>query len=186
MSTDEERDLIQRMRAGDVRAFQSFAEHYAPALYRFASARISDQPELVRDSVQTTLCRFMEKLDEYRGDAAIFTWLCAVCRNEIAAHFRRLRRRSVDIDEANDVASDGAENPEMELLAREGRDLVHVALDAMPPRYARVLEWKYVDGLSVRDIAQRMDLGEKAAESLLTRARVAFRETFERLQRGSS
>ena len=46
----------------------------------------------------------------------------------------------------------------------------------MPKHYGDILEWKYVDGLSVADIAARLGVGPKAAESLLTRARNAFRE----------
>jgi RNA polymerase sigma-70 factor (ECF subfamily) len=186
VSAEEERSLIERMRAGDERAFQWFAEHYAPALYRFASERVRHEPELVRDVVQTALCRFMEKLDSYRGESAIFTWLCAVCRNEIAGHFRRANRAGTEFDDASERESDIAQNPETGLLARENEQMVHLSLDAMPPRYARILEWKYVDGLSVREIAQRLDVSEKATESLLTRARTAFRATFEEIRGGSA
>ena len=56
------------------------------------------------------------------------------------------------------------------------RRLVQATMDALPERYGDVLEWKYVDGLPVADIAARLDIGAKAAESLLTRARAAFRE----------
>ena len=49
-------------------------------------------------------------------------------------------------------------------------------LDALPGRYGEALEWKYIDGLSVREIAARLELGEKATESLLTRARESFRD----------
>jgi RNA polymerase sigma-70 factor (ECF subfamily) len=57
--------------------------------------------------------------------------------------------------------------------------LIQAALDALPDRYGDVLEWKYVDGLSVKQIAQRLGVGPKAAESLLSRARGAFRETLQ-------
>ena len=49
-------------------------------------------------------------------------------------------------------------------------------MDALPDHYAEILERKYIDGLSVKEIADRMQIGAKAAESLLTRARKAFRE----------
>jgi RNA polymerase sigma-70 factor (ECF subfamily) len=48
-------------------------------------------------------------------------------------------------------------------------------MDALPTRYGEVLEWKYIDGMPVAEIARRLEIGPKAAESLLTRARVAFR-----------
>ena len=57
--------------------------------------------------------------------------------------------------------------------------LVRRVLDHLPPRYAEVLECKYLDDLPVQEIGVRLGLGTKAAESLLTRARRAFREAFE-------
>jgi DNA-directed RNA polymerase specialized sigma24 family protein len=53
-----------------------------------------------------------------------------------------------------------------------------VTLDALPRRYGDALEWKYVLGLTVEEIAGRLGLGPKAAASLLTRARQAFRDGF--------
>ena len=54
--------------------------------------------------------------------------------------------------------------------------LVQSTLDCLPAHYGDVLEWKYVDGLPLNEIAKRLELGPKAAESLLGRARGAFRE----------
>jgi len=53
-----------------------------------------------------------------------------------------------------------------------------VTLDLLPGNYSDALEWKYIDGLSVVEIAERLRLSYKAAESLLTRARQAFREQY--------
>jgi RNA polymerase sigma factor (sigma-70 family) len=73
------------------------------------------------------------------------------------------------------------EGPEDALRQEEVARLVHVALDRLPGRYGDALEWKYIDGLSVRQIAERLGLSAKAAESLLTRARAAFRDGFSTL-----
>ncbi len=59
-----------------------------------------------------------------------------------------------------------------------------MTLDALPRAYGDALEWKYVHGHSVREIAARLNLGEKAAESLLTRARQAFRDGFAAVTQG--
>ena len=64
--------------------------------------------------------------------------------------------------------------------ARRGeiKRFVQVTLDSLPPRYGNALEWKYIEGLSVKEIADRLAVGPKAAESILTRARQAFRDGF--------
>jgi RNA polymerase sigma-70 factor (ECF subfamily) len=53
-----------------------------------------------------------------------------------------------------------------------------VALDRLPPRYGDALEWKYVEGYSAQEIATRLDIGLEAANSLLARAKRAFREIY--------
>jgi RNA polymerase sigma-70 factor (ECF subfamily) len=74
-----------------------------------------------------------------------------------------------------------SEDPERRLLRNEVARLVHVTVDSLPPRYRTVLTWKYVDGLPVQEIADRLELSSKAAESLLTRARQSFRDGFSSL-----
>ena len=74
------------------------------------------------------------------------------------------------------LAAPAAEEPEAGTLREQLHRIVEATLDALPGHYGTALEWKYIDGLSVREIAVRLDLGEKAAESLLTRARESFRE----------
>lgn len=74
------------------------------------------------------------------------------------------------------LAAPMSRGPEALAEQREVRQLVQAALDTLPEHYGDVLEWKYVEELSVAEIAARLEMGYKAAESLLTRARGAFRE----------
>ena len=184
----EEREFVSRMIAGDETAFELFADEYIPALYRFAVKRLDGDRELTSDIVQTTICKAIDKLSTFRGDAALMTWLCACCRNEIAGHFRKKMRPVHEVDlevvEESSAAELGAaapEVPETTALRNETSRLVHVALDELPPHYGQVLEWKYLENLPVKEIATRLDVGPKAAESLLTRARDAFRRVHTRL-----
>jgi RNA polymerase sigma-70 factor (ECF subfamily) len=170
----EERELVIRLRAGDESAFETFAEHYIAGLYRFALRRLDQNRELTKEIVQSTVCKVIEKLDSYRAEAPLFTWLCACCRNEIAAHFRRAGRRPKEVELVDDVPQEQADGSDT-------TELVHAALDRLPPTYARALEWRYLDGLEVADVAQRLALTYKAAESLLSRARSAFRKAYEEL-----
>lgn len=187
---EEERHLVDRMRAGDESAFEVFAEHYIPGLYRFAGRRLRQDRELTREIVQTTVCHVIENLDSYRAEAPLFTWLCACCHNEIAMHFRRLGRRphEVELEEAAGHArpavgfvTTAPAGPEEHLLQVEEAELVHVTLDRLPPSYAQAVQWRYLEGLAVPEIARRLASSYKATESLLSRARKAFREIYEHL-----
>jgi RNA polymerase sigma-70 factor (ECF subfamily) len=180
------------MLAGDEKSFDEFFEAYFPALYRFALTRVRGDADAAEEVAQATLCKAISKLQTYRGEAALFTWLCTFCRHEISALYERLDRRPAIALVEDDVEVIGAleslaaleENgPEDALRRNEIARLVHVTLDRLPVRYADALEWKYIDGLSVKEIAARLGLSPKAAESMIQRARLAFRDGFSTLTR---
>jgi RNA polymerase sigma-70 factor, ECF subfamily len=74
------------------------------------------------------------------------------------------------------IAAPTDEEPMQVYTAGETRRLIQFVIDRMPPHYADVLEWKYVDSESVVRIGERLGIGQAAAQSLLARARSAFRE----------
>lgn len=184
----EDFDLAARMIAGDEQAFEYFSDHHIPALHRFASRRLNGDRELTREMVQSTVCKAISKLDTYRGGSALMTWLCAICRTEIAQYFRKRGRRGIEVELEEETIATRAQGPNRELstpesstLAGEEADLVHVVLEVLPKHYGRVLEWKYLEGFSVKAMAKRLEMTPKATESLLTRARRSFRQRYEEL-----
>ncbi len=184
----DDRQLVEGMLQGDERAFELFSERFIPALYRFAFFRLNQDRELTCDIVQSTVCKAIDKLSTFRGEAAFMTWLCACCRTEIAMHFRKEGRRPrlVELSDetvaaAGPVAPSRPPEPEGALLGKEKSVLVHMALDLLSARYRKALAWKYLEGLPVKEIAVRLKVGPKAAESVLTRARQSFRACYERL-----
>lgn len=188
----EDHQFVARMISGDEAAFDLFSEHHIPALYRFALRRLQGDRELAAEIVQSTVCRAISKLASYRGGSALMTWLCAICRTEIAGYFRKRSRMGIEVElvdetlDAEVIIQNGHQNghkssPETAILEKESTGLVHVVLDFLPGRYAQVLEWKYLEGLSVKSMAKRLEMSDKATESLLTRARKSFRRTYEEL-----
>ena len=185
-----DRDLVRRILSGQEEAFTEFFDGHFPRLYRFALVRVNYDPDAAEEVAQTVMCRAVAKLQTYRGEAMLFTWLCTFCRHEIAEWHRR-RGRALPIDLPEDapesravlesLAAGMGGGPEDELQRKEVARLVQVTLDSLPFPYGDTLEWKYLQGHSVREIAARLQLSPKAAESLLTRARRAFREAFSAL-----
>jgi RNA polymerase sigma-70 factor (ECF subfamily) len=179
--------LARRVLAGDEAAFDEFFAACFPPLYRFALARLGGDEDTAEEVVQRVLIRALDRLHTYRGEAALLTWVCTLCRREIAAWLGRAGRAQ-DISLSDDrpemravlnaLTSVAGGDPEAALSRRELSGLVQLTLDYLPARYGDVLEWKYIEELSVGEIADRLGVGYKAAESLLSRARAAFREGF--------
>jgi RNA polymerase sigma-70 factor (ECF subfamily) len=190
-----DRDLVTRVLKGDERAFDSLVDEYYARLYRFAYTRVGSDAEAAQDVVQGTFEKVIQKLDYYRAEAPLFSWLCTFCRYEIAAHWKRLGRSAPEVElveEAPEVraaleslaALDDA--PDAAFERRELGRLVRMTLDYLPVRYGNVLDLKYIHGLSVRDVAARLEMTPKAVESLLTRARQAFPDGFAAVLEGST
>lgn len=182
----EERRLVKRLLDGDEEAFDIFIAEYYPRLYRFAWRRLDGDAETAQDVVQATFGKVIPSLRSFRGEAALFSWMCSICRFETAAEWRRkgnvdrsvhLEDDSLEVRAALESLAMG-NSPEDELQRKELGMLVRTALDHLPPDYGRALEWKYLNGAPVKEIAARLGVSGKAAESLLTRARSAFREAF--------
>jgi RNA polymerase sigma-70 factor (ECF subfamily) len=189
VAVTDDRELVERMLAGDQRAFTSFFETYFPRLYGFALPRLNQREDVAKDVVQATLVKAMRKLADYRGEAALFTWVCQICRREIADHVRVQQRHSgkvVLIEDSEEVRAalesieaPSSDDPLKRCSKAEIERLVHAVLDRLPQRYGDALEWKYLEGRSVAEIGQRLGIEQTAAQSLLARARVAFREGLE-------
>jgi len=180
--------LIRRMLAGDERAFETFFNGYFPRIYRFALPRLNGDADATRAIVQSTLEKAIRRLETFRGESGLFTWVCQICRNEIVDHIRaeRRMRHVVLIDDQPELraAVESLEAPdEFDVVKSYGRAesarLVRVVLDRLPSGYGDALEWKYIEGESVETIGERLGIGTTAAQSLLARARRAFRDSLE-------
>jgi len=176
--------------AGDSEAVGRLAEAALKPLYHFCLYRVGKNHHLCEEAVQETLLRAIRRLDRYdpaRSDGNIFGWLTGLARNEIRRILARERSAAdleafwmkMDTELLSLYAMLESEPFADELLVRsETREMVNAAMSQLPPHYGRALEARYVRGRSVRDIASVLGTSVKAAESLLGRARRAFRATF--------
>ena len=187
---ETDRQLAARVANGDERAFDAFFKEYFPRLFRFALTRVDNDVALAEEIVQRTMCSVVTKMKSYRGEALLFTWLCQICRNEMASYFRQhgvVKR--VDLPIGDHPAVQAAleslladdYRPESAQRAGEIVSFVRTTLEHLPTNYATALEMKYIRGASVAEIASALGIGEKAAESVLSRARSAFKDGFRTL-----
>ncbi|RMF97714.1 MAG: RNA polymerase sigma factor [Gammaproteobacteria bacterium] len=184
-----EQQLVRRMLQGDERAFNRFFDDYYARLYRFVLPRLNGDSDAAEEVTQASMIKAMERLDGFRGEARLFTWLCQISRRQLADFLRAGERRSrrvilIDDSPAVRTAVDSVSGPEQAEPAAEyskvelSRQLQSV-LDRLPANYGNALEWKYVEGLSVAEIGKRLGITTTATQSLLARARNAFRNGVE-------
>jgi RNA polymerase sigma-70 factor (ECF subfamily) len=181
----DEQDLIDRMSRGDQRAFDQFFDAYAARLGAFAARRAFLDAAALEDVVQVTMIKALRGLNSFRGGSSLFTWLCQICRNHLADLRRKAGRQpgtqSLEQLESAKSSQTLAEltdyrDPLIECASDMNRRAVRRSLNLLPSSYARILELRYGEDLSLLEIAQILRLTESATESRLVRARYAFRD----------
>jgi RNA polymerase sigma-70 factor (ECF subfamily) len=191
MEHSQDLALARRLATGEPRAFAGFFDEYFPRLYRFALARLRSDADAAEEATQRTLCRAVRKFELYRGEASLLTWLCQICRHEMAdmleADARQQARPPTTLREESpeirarleSLPADESSDPVVLAARTDRQQLVQATLDHLPCRYGDVLEWKYIEGVRVEEIARRLEVTPLAAESLLARARRAFRSAWQ-------
>ena len=191
----EERELIERMLRGEQPAFDEFFDAYAARVGAFAARRASLDAAALEDVVQVTMINAMRGLHGFRGGSALFTWLCQICRNHLADLRRKAERQhgTCSLEQLEATKRHGTlveltdfREPLDECAVDSMQGAVRRVVNQLPASYARVLELRFGDDLSVPEIAKVLQLSRSAAESRLARALKAFREEWRALAPGQA
>lgn len=177
--------LVQGLREQKPAAVQHLTECYLPSVWRFVYARVGRDPHLAEDIVSETVLALIRAASA--PDADIENpggWLRSVASNKVNDHFRAAARVQHLIDQVKQTTETADyDEPSGNQEQEERRAEIRSVMDGLPDQHRQILEWKYIDKLSVRSIAERMDATEKAVESILFRARREFRQRVQKMDK---
>ncbi len=156
----EETDLVARLRLGDADAANEFFDRYASRIRRFIAQSLGAEKSEADDLLQETFIALAEALPFFRGDSSLFTFACAIAHRKVLSFVRTT------------AAISGSVPPQ----DKSSRPDLNNALLQLPTEYREALVLKYVEEISVAEIARVLNLGEHAAESRLARARKLLRK----------
>jgi len=177
---------LEALRSGDGQAFASLVERYSAPIYRLAM-RITGNPQDAEDVLQETFIKAMNAISDFQGRSSISTWLYRIAVNEALMLLRRQKRaQTIPVEiESEDGAEGMSETleiedwcclPEKELLSNESRSFLDSALNQLSPRLKMVFQLRDIEGLSIQETAQALDLSEANVKTSLLRARLKLRE----------
>lgn len=185
---DADISLAQRICAGDDEALREFFERYVDRLYSFIYYRVGANAQDAEDILQETLMTAIMRLRSFQGQSQLYTWLCGIAWHKVEDFYRQQQRLEKKMTNAAQEVRLGSaqaghvDDPIVERIATQ--QWVRNCLGKLPAHYQAALVLKYVEGFSVAQIAQIMDKSAKAVDSLLTRARKAFRTVAEKDRHG--
>ena len=176
---DSDEALARRIAKGDTDAWDRFFDRYSPWAYRFAYRHLrgnnADAEDLCSD-IMLTAAKSVGTFDRERGD--LDAWVYGLARHRLSRFCRSRRIELPLIPDLIDQSSDSDSTYSSLADKIQVRDVVNRALASLPERQAAALVAKYVEGYTTDELAQRIQSSPKAVESLLVRARAAFRTAF--------
>ncbi len=183
---EEERLIVQRVKAGDQQAFEALYRRYVSMVYRQAFKLVGNEAE-AEEVVQEVFLTLYEKAKTFRGDSAFSTWLYRLTVNTTLMKLRR-RKRSKEVaiedylpkyqDDGHHLVRpvvDWSRNPEESLLSLEVQRTLQHALDRLPPVDKAVVVLSDLDGLANKEVGKALGLSVPAVKSRLHRARLFLR-----------
>ena len=182
--------LVRAIAQGDEQAMADLYDHYSRGVYALA-LRIVRQPNVAEEIVQETFVRVWRAAPSYEGGASCEGWLYRIARNMCLDQLRRQRARpeiedtmESDSEHENPIESiaDAAADVAEEAWERLRREQVRQALAALPPEQRVTLELAYFEGLTHREIAERLN---EPLGTIKTRLRLGLQKLAVMFQAGA-
>jgi RNA polymerase sigma-70 factor (ECF subfamily) len=165
----EESDLVSRLKRGETDAANEFFDRYAARVRRFIAQSLGAEASEADDLMQETFIALAEALPFFRGDSSLFTFACAIAHRKVLSFVRTKARR------ARLMRAATISEPESRGDIGSHSDF-NSAFRGLPPEYREALQLKYVEEISVAEIARVLEISEHAVESRLARARKLLRK----------
>jgi RNA polymerase sigma-70 factor, ECF subfamily len=174
--------LRREVLAGNEQAWRIWYGETFDGLYQYVLWRCGGRRDWADEIVQEAWLLAVRRVRRFApGKGSFSAWARGIAANVMRNYFRRQKRLMNLRQSAVDAA---AKNADARALRRNGErdEQIAAVLAELPDRHEAVLRAKYLDGMSVAEIAASWSATPKAVESLLTRAREAFRELYEKLR----
>jgi RNA polymerase sigma-70 factor (ECF subfamily) len=175
---------LSALQSGDRAEFARLVDAYSGPIYRLA-LKMVDDPQDAEDVLQETFIKAYRALQTFEGRSSLSTWLYRIAVNEALMHLRQRKPDQVSIDAERETAEGESEPvqivdwralPEEELLSAETRQVMDHAIQRLPATLRSVFLLRDIEGLSVRETAEALEVSEAVVKTRLLRARLNLRD----------
>lgn len=183
-------EMARRIAGGDSDAFEVLMRRHNQAMYRTARSILHDDAE-AEDAVQDAYLLAYRRIDQFRGDARLSTWLIRIVVNEAIARSRKTSRRENVIRLDNDaewrnantdspMPTSTTESPERSAMRKQARRLLETKIDQLPAPFRTVFVLRALEEMSVEEVAACLDIPLATVRTRFFRARGLLREALSR------
>jgi len=189
MDRNDDRQLIRRLQTGDEEAVRELADRYSHRIFQMALRHMKNRED-AEEVTQDVLLKVYHKIDKFRGDAALSSWIYRITFNTAMSRLRTHRaQRSAEAErDRTQAAQESAEHPTARqtidwsnvpdevLLRGELRHAVATALPHVPEIYRVPVVLRDIEGLTTEEASRRLRVKDQTLKSRLHRGRVMLRQ----------
>lgn len=174
-----EKELVREILKGEKKAIDCLYSHYKRGLLHFINQKVADKKD-AEEILQDTFISALDSLPLFQHKSLLMTWLKAIAKHEVADFYRRQKIKTILFSHFPFLEKiiDQALGPDLAIQEKEMKVKVWLTLKNLSEGYRKILRLKYIEGLSMAEIAQELKITVKAVESRLSRARLAFQKAF--------
>lgn len=171
----EDKELVMEILGGNEKALKFFYGAYRGRLFTFIKNKIANEND-AEEILQDVLLATIEALRDFSFRSSLLTFICSIANHKVIDFYRRKKIKNVVFSRLPDVEPliSTFFGPEEQLDEQLLKQKIHQTFQNITPKYRKILQLKYVYGFSVSEIAQKLSISFKSAESQLFRARRAF------------
>lgn len=164
-----ERKLVERAISGSERAFRRIVENHTPVVYSVVRAILGNHP-MVEDVVQEVFILVYTKLDTFRGDSKLSSWIYRIARNKTLDALHEVNNLSYSDLNNYDIAYQGY-SPAREYEIERLRVYLDQLISGLPYNHRMVIELRYLADKSYSEIADIMNIPVGTVKTYLFRAK---------------
>ena len=177
----EDQILIEQLNASSVEAFSALYDKYAGMVFNFTRSILKDAA-ICEDITQSCFGLMWSRRETFSPDGNVPAWLYVVARNAVFKEVRRQVTASKYLDYLSN--NDNADSQENDLTERDTAVIMseaEAAIAALPESRRKIYKMRFIDGLSVHEISERLDISTKTVETQIARAKNAIRQRISEL-----
>lgn len=185
MSNKENSDFLVALQSGDRQAFARLVDETSTQIYRTARQILGEEQD-AEDVLQETYMKALKALPTFEGRSSLSTWLHRIAVNEALMMIRKRKTHMVSVDDTqpfdSEEESTGMEIvdfcclPEKELLTSESRKFMDDAIQRLPENLKTVFILRDLEGMSIQETSEVMQITENNVKTRLLRARLRLRQ----------
>ncbi|MEK7597379.1 MAG: RNA polymerase sigma factor [Patescibacteria group bacterium] len=175
----EERELLGKIIKKDEKALFYVYKKYQPSIFNFVKSQINNY-QTAEELTQDIFMDFIEALRDFRFQSSLKTFLFSIARHKIVDEIRKRKLKSILFSKLPSYIIESLKVVfiDEEIDKKELKEKISKIINSLPNDYQVILRLKYIEGIKIKEIANKLEMNFKAAESLLFRARKSFIKVF--------